>query len=231
MEEENVQRLETVKQTIEGEEYEDPAASEEDVHEEQIISERQPQAIELNLHEEQQVIHEQVVQEPTIIHGVEHPQDTIFNGQKPFREQDIFLPIANVARIMKNAIPANGKIAKEAKECVQECVSEFISFITSEAAERCQQEKRKTINGEDILFALTTLGFEPYVEPLKIYLGKYRDSIKGDKIDDNQEEISINTPQIVQIAGESGATQHVIIQENGQIIQTADGHQLVFKTD
>lgn len=67
---------------------------------------------------------------------------------KPFREQDIFLPIANVARIMKNSIPPNGKIAKEAKECVQECVSEFISFITSEAAERCQQEKRKTINGE-----------------------------------------------------------------------------------
>ena len=49
---------------------------------------------------------------------------------------------------MKNSIPPNGKIAKEAKECVQECVSEFISFITSEAAERCQQEKRKTINGE-----------------------------------------------------------------------------------
>ena len=66
----------------------------------------------------------------------------------PYREQDIFLPIANVARIMKNSIPPNGKIAKEAKECVQECVSEFISFITSEAAERCQQEKRKTINGE-----------------------------------------------------------------------------------
>ena len=70
---------------------------------------------------------------------------------KPYREQDIFLPIANVARIMKNSIPQNGKIAKEAKECVQECVSEFISFITSEAAERCQQEKRKTINGEGIL--------------------------------------------------------------------------------
>jgi hypothetical protein len=70
---------------------------------------------ELNLHEEQQVVHEQVVHEPTIIHSVEHPQDSIFNGQKPFREQDIFLPIANVARIMKNAIPANGKIAKEAK--------------------------------------------------------------------------------------------------------------------
>merc|ERR1712189_25147 len=101
--------------------------------------------------------------------------------QRPYREQDIFLPIANVARIMKNSIPQNGKIAKEAKECVQECVSEFISFITSEAAERCQQEKRKTINGEDILFALNTLGFDPYVEPLKLYLTKYRESVKGEK--------------------------------------------------
>lgn len=41
---------------------------------------------------------------------------------------------APVARIMKNALPENAKIAKEAKECMQECVSEFISFITSEGA-------------------------------------------------------------------------------------------------
>jgi histone H3/H4 len=33
---------------------------------------------------------------------------------------------------MKTALPENAKIAKEAKECMQECVSEFISFITSE---------------------------------------------------------------------------------------------------
>lgn len=39
---------------------------------------------------------------------------------------------APVARIMKTALPENAKIAKEAKECMQECVSEFISFITSE---------------------------------------------------------------------------------------------------
>jgi nuclear transcription Y subunit beta len=39
---------------------------------------------------------------------------------------------APVARIMKLALPENAKIAKEAKECMQECVSEFISVITSE---------------------------------------------------------------------------------------------------
>eukprot|EP01135_Chromosphaera_perkinsii_P001945 Nk52_evm2s214 gene=Nk52_evmTU2s214 len=97
-----------------------------------------------------------------------------------YREQDRFLPIANIARIMKKAIPENGKVAKDAKECVQECVSEFISFITSEASDRCQQEKRKTINGEDILWAMQSLGFDNYIEPLKTYLGRYRDSVKGD---------------------------------------------------
>ncbi|OJJ39508.1 hypothetical protein ASPWEDRAFT_25336 [Aspergillus wentii DTO 134E9] len=81
-----------------------------------------------------------------------------------------------VARIMKIALPENAKIAKEAKECMQECVSEFISFITSEASEKCQQEKRKTVNGEDILFAMTSLGFENYAEALKIYLSKYRET-------------------------------------------------------
>ncbi|KAI0360300.1 histone-fold-containing protein [Trametes cingulata] len=91
-----------------------------------------------------------------------------------YREQDRFLPIANVSRIMKASVPATAKISKEAKECVQECVSEFISFITSEAAEKCQMEKRKTIGGEDILYAMATLGFENYAETLKIHLAKLR---------------------------------------------------------
>ncbi|KAI5674683.1 hypothetical protein M9H77_15047 [Catharanthus roseus] len=96
------------------------------------------------------------------------------------REQDRFLPIANVSRIMKKALPANAKISKDAKETVQECVSEFISFITGEASDKCQREKRKTINGDDLLWAMTTLGFEEYVEPLKIYLQRFRD-MEGEK--------------------------------------------------
>merc|ERR1719272_681727 len=97
------------------------------------------------------------------------------------REQDKYLPIANISRIMKKSLPPNAKIAKDAKETVQECVSEFISFITSEASDKVQQEKRKTITGDDVLWAMSTLGFDKYVEPLKLYLQKYRDSVKGDK--------------------------------------------------
>jgi len=97
------------------------------------------------------------------------------------REQDRFLPIYNISKVMKKVVPHSGKVAKEARECVQECVSEFISFITSEASERGQAEKRKTINGEDILFAMSTLGFDNYVEPLKLYLQKYREAMKGER--------------------------------------------------
>ncbi|KAF8099671.1 hypothetical protein N665_0239s0012 [Sinapis alba] len=97
------------------------------------------------------------------------------------KEQDRFLPIANVGRIMKKVLPGNGKISKDAKETVQECVSEFISFVTGEASDKCQREKRKTINGDDIIWAITTLGFEDYVAPLKVYLGKYRET-EGEKV-------------------------------------------------
>jgi len=96
------------------------------------------------------------------------------------KEQDRFLPIANVSRIMKRSLPANAKISKEAKETVQECVSEFISFVTGEASDKCQREKRKTINGDDLLWAMTTLGFENYVAPLKVYLNRYHEA-EGDK--------------------------------------------------
>ena len=89
---------------------------------------------------------------------------------------------------MKNTLPENAKIAKDSKETVQECVSEFISFITSEASDKCLQEKRKTINGDDLLWAMSTLGFDKYVEPLKLYLSKYREAVRGDKPDKSQQQ-------------------------------------------
>ncbi|KAJ4416356.1 transcriptional activator hap3 [Gnomoniopsis sp. IMI 355080] len=132
---------------------------------------------------------EQGVQSPDEEAQMNDPQDPQAGGlayEFEVKEQDRWLPIANVARIMKNALPENAKIAKEAKECMQECVSEFISFITSEASEKCHQEKRKTVNGEDILFAMTSLGFENYSEALKIYLSKYREQSQSNRNDNQQ---------------------------------------------
>lgn len=101
------------------------------------------------------------------------------------KEQERLLPIANVGRIMKQILPPNAKISKEAKETMQECVSEFISFVTGEASDKCHNEKRKTVNGDDICWALGSLGFDDYVEPLKRYLHKHRE-LEGERVNQNK---------------------------------------------
>ncbi|KAE8733526.1 Nuclear transcription factor Y subunit B-9 [Hibiscus syriacus] len=104
------------------------------------------------------------------------------------REQDQYMPIANVIRIMRRILPTHAKISDDAKETIQECVSEYISFITGEANERCQREQRKTITAEDVLWAMGKLGFDDYVEPLTVFLNRYREnenertSLRGEPI-------------------------------------------------
>jgi nuclear transcription Y subunit beta len=80
-----------------------------------------------------------VVQDTQTSQGDEMPM-------QEFRAQDFFLPslifillfdfnsilVANIARIMKRALPQNAKVSKSAKECCQECVTEFVLFVTSE---------------------------------------------------------------------------------------------------
>ncbi|KAJ4977051.1 hypothetical protein NE237_002157 [Protea cynaroides] len=113
--------------------------------------------------------------------GNQQPENGQERGENscPVREQDRFMPIANVIRIMRKMLPSHAKISDDAKETVQECVSEFISFITSEANDRCQREQRKTITAEDVLWAMSKLGFDDYIEPLTVYLQRYRE-LEGD---------------------------------------------------
>ncbi|KAI7982514.1 Nuclear transcription factor Y subunit B-5 [Camellia lanceoleosa] len=101
------------------------------------------------------------------------------------KEQDHLLPIANVGRIMKQLLPPHAKISKEAKETMQECASEFISFVTGEASDKCHKEKRKTVNGDDICWALGSLGFDDYAKPLKRYLNRYRE-LEGERGNQNK---------------------------------------------
>ncbi|KAL6225460.1 hypothetical protein ACLB2K_004310 [Fragaria x ananassa] len=144
-----------------------------------------------------------------IHHNHNHNNNHNHHHHSSNKEQDRFLPIANVGRIMKKVIPGNGKISKDAKETVQECVSEFISFVTGEASDKCQREKRKTINGEDIIWAITTLGFEKYVHPLKLYLQKYRE-LEGEKLNVPKQQ------RLEQMLQQQQQQQQVVQQEQEQ---------------
>ncbi|RVX11671.1 Nuclear transcription factor Y subunit B-5 [Vitis vinifera] len=77
-------------------------------------------------------------------------------------KQDLLLPIANVGRIMKQILPPGAKVSKEAKETVQECVSEFVKFVTGEASAKCRKEDRQTVTVDDICWALSALGLDDY---------------------------------------------------------------------
>ncbi|KAI3774389.1 hypothetical protein L1987_48942 [Smallanthus sonchifolius] len=90
-------------------------------------------------------------------------------------EHDKMLPIANVGRIMKQILPPTAKISKQAKDTIQECASEFISFMTGEASERCRKENLKTVNGDDICWALASLGFDDCSNAVVRYLNKFRE--------------------------------------------------------
>ncbi|XP_050947299.1 nuclear transcription factor Y subunit B-1-like isoform X3 [Cucumis melo] len=144
------------------------------------------------------------------------------NTAAAVREQDRFLPIANISRIMKKALPANGKIAKDAKDTVQECVSEFISFVTSEASDKCQKEKRKTINGDDLLWAMATLGFEEYIDPLKSYLNRYREcdakgSSRGGDESAKRDAVGVLSGQNSQQYMPPGALAYINTQNQGTL--------------
>ncbi|GFS31744.1 nuclear factor Y, subunit B6 [Actinidia rufa] len=95
------------------------------------------------------------------------------------RPHDQYMPAANIIRIMRRGLPPHAKIADEAKDTVQHCVSEFINFITSEANDRCHREQRKTVTAEDLLWAMARLGFEDYIEPLTLFLNRYREMESG----------------------------------------------------
>ncbi|CAI9105944.1 OLC1v1004981C1 [Oldenlandia corymbosa var. corymbosa] len=107
-------------------------------------------------------------------------------GECTVREQDRFLPIANVVRIMRKILPGHAKISDDAKDTVQECVSEFINFVTGEANDRCQREHRKTITAEDVLWAMSKLGFDDYIEPLNLYLQCHREFDAAAALGDHQ---------------------------------------------
>ncbi|KAL8462180.1 hypothetical protein ACS0TY_032492 [Phlomoides rotata] len=84
------------------------------------------------------------------------------------------MPVANVLRIMRRILPPHAKISEDAMDSILECVTEFISFITSEANALCRQEYRRTITAEDLLKAMTKLGFDNYAEALTTFFNKHR---------------------------------------------------------
>nr|KYP73475.1 Nuclear transcription factor Y subunit B-6 [Cajanus cajan] len=103
------------------------------------------------------------------------------NGEEQ-KQENRYLPIACVHRLIRKVLPKNTKVSDESKEKIMECVTEFISFITVEANHKCKEEQRKTITAEDLIHAMDKLGFEPYAKLLLFYLHRYRQHHQANQV-------------------------------------------------
>ncbi|KAI4315925.1 hypothetical protein L6164_023953 [Bauhinia variegata] len=86
------------------------------------------------------------------------------------------VPLANAARIMRQVLPPHAKISDDAKETIQDCVSKYIGVITCKANKRCCDESRVKVTAEDVLLAIEELKLDQYVDPLKVFITRYREN-------------------------------------------------------
>lgn len=89
--------------------------------------------------------------------------------------------MANVARLMKDALPSDVSVTKEARSALTRAASVFILYLTTTASGNAASKKLKTLQAHHILEALGEIEFEHFVGPLKEFLEQYRASVKEKK--------------------------------------------------
>lgn len=92
-------------------------------------------------------------------------------AEKP---EDLSLPNAVIARIMKEALPDGVIISKEARQAISKAASVFVLYCTSCANNNALQQKRKTLKELDVLSAVEEMDFEGFIPSLKQSLEAFK---------------------------------------------------------
>ncbi|XP_020259356.1 protein Dr1 homolog [Asparagus officinalis] len=100
-------------------------------------------------------------------------------------KEDVSLPKATMFKIIKEMLPPDVRVARDAQDLLVECCVEFINLISSESNEVCSREDKRTIAPEHVLKALEVLGFGEYIEEVYAAYEQHKldtlDSPKGGK--------------------------------------------------
>ncbi|KAL5682549.1 hypothetical protein ACJX0J_008934 [Zea mays] len=79
-------------------------------------------------------------------------------------KEDVSLPKSTMFKIIKEMLPPDVRVARDAQDLLVECCVEFINLLSSESNEVCSREEKKTIAPEHVIKALSDLGFREYIE-------------------------------------------------------------------
>lgn len=97
------------------------------------------------------------------------------------RIEDLNLPNAVIARLIKEALPEGSSVSKEARAAIAKAASVFAIFVTSSSTALAHKQNHRTIAAKDILQTLNELDFESFVPPLTKDLEIYRKMVKDKK--------------------------------------------------
>jgi DNA polymerase epsilon subunit 3 len=90
-------------------------------------------------------------------------------------------PQACVSRIIKNVLPDNVQITKDARAAFTRAAGIFIFYLTHCANDFSKENKRSTIQTQDVLNALRELDFGEFQVPLEEFLEVYRKELNDAK--------------------------------------------------
>ncbi|CAN8252060.1 unnamed protein product [Cochlearia groenlandica] len=116
-------------------------------------------------------------------------------------KEDASLPKATMTKIIKEMLPPDVRVARDAQDLLIDCCVEFINLVSSESNDVCNKEDRRTIAPEHVLKALQVLGFGEYIEEVYAAYEQH----KYETMQDTQRSVKCNN--VAQMTEEEAAAE------------------------
>ncbi|XP_022206781.2 LOW QUALITY PROTEIN: DNA polymerase epsilon subunit 3 [Nilaparvata lugens] len=95
--------------------------------------------------------------------------------------EDLNLPNTIVTRLIKDALPDNVNVSKEARMAVAKAASVFVLYLTNSSNVVAMAANRKTINANDVLQGLKETDFVDFIPPLQEALEGFKKKSKREE--------------------------------------------------
>lgn len=122
----------------------------------------------------------------------------IYSVRMVERIQDLHLPHSNVSKIIKDALPDDVNMDKEARVAIARATSVFIMYLSSNAATNAHKHNHKTFSADDVFASIDEMDFRNFVSPMKGALTTFRQKLNEKKVkkqdDDKRKSNDVNTP-------------------------------------
>lgn len=98
------------------------------------------------------------------------------------RIQDLNLPNSNITKIIKDSLPADINMDKEARIAIARATSVFIMYLSSNAAATAHKNNHKTFSAQNVVDAISEMDFKNFIGPMKASLVQFQKSMKDKKV-------------------------------------------------